>query len=562
MTEDLQDISKEVAQLDAAWRAGDPGDRHLRSEIEGRLESLRALWRRKSDLFSKEDLLALKQLAQSVRAPVVKGTAREVLKSVFGYDAFRPGQEQIIETILSGRDCVGVMPTGAGKSLTYQIPARLMGTTLVISPLIALMKDQVDAMQEVGLRATYLNSSLSQEERRARTDAIRRGEFELIYAAPEGLEAQVGWALREVKLNLIAVDEAHCISQWGHDFRPAYRNLANLKKRFGNIPVLALTATATREVTADIVQQLGMIEPGQFRGSFFRPNLRLAGIKKGDRKPSTRDQIVKLVRAHKNESGIVYCLSRKSTESTAEYLQQHGVRALAYHAGLDADVRAKVQDAFRRDDCDVVVATIAFGMGIDKPNIRFVIHKDLPRSIEGYYQEIGRAGRDGAPSDCVLFYSWADVVGFETLLDNNDQSDELNERHRQKVREMYSLAEARGCRHQSLVRYLGEKIPACGDACDSCAKIDLAPAPKKEKAAESFLEPMGADEELFQKLRALRRKLADARGIPAYLIFSDAALIEMAAARPRTPNEFLEISGVGPKKLALYGDEFMALLRG
>jgi ATP-dependent DNA helicase RecQ len=315
-------------------------------------------------------------------------------------------------------------------------------------------------------------------------------------------------------------------------------------------------------VTADIVQQLGMLEPGQFRGSFFRPNLRLVGVKKGDRKPSTRDQIVKLVKQHKNESGIVYCLSRKSTESTAEYLQQHGVRALAYHAGLEASVRAKVQDAFRRDDCDVVVATIAFGMGIDKPNIRFVIHKDLPRSIEGYYQEIGRAGRDGAPSDCVLFYSWADVVGFETLLDNNDQSDEMNERHRQKVREMYSLAEGRGCRHQSLVRYLGEKISPCSDACDSCAKIDLTPAPKKEKpAAEAFLEPMGADEELFQKLRALRRKLADARGIPAYLIFSDAALIEMAAARPRTPDEFLEISGVGPKKLALYGDEFLAVLR-
>jgi ATP-dependent DNA helicase RecQ len=510
----------------------------------------------------------LKALAQAIRQPAPKGTAREILKSVFGYDAFRPGQEPIIDALVAGRDCIGVMPTGAGKSLTYQIPARLLGTTLVISPLIALMKDQVDAMLEVGLRATFLNSSLSPDERRLRTEAIRKGEYELIYAAPEGLEAQVGWALRDVKLSLIAVDEAHCISQWGHDFRPAYRNLAGLKKRFGNLPMLALTATATREVTADIVHQLGMEQPLLFSGSFFRPNLRLAGYKKGDRKPSTREQILRLLRARKGESGIIYCLSRKSAEQTAEFLQKNRVRAMAYHAGLDPSVRTRVQDAFRRDDCDVVVATIAFGMGIDKPNIRFVIHKDLPRSIEGYYQEIGRAGRDGAPSDCILFYSWADVVGFETMLERNPEtSREILERHKQKVREMFSLADARGCRHQSLVRYLGEKIAPCGDACDICTKVDvLAAAPAREavekKRVEAFVEHMGADETLFQELRALRRRLADARNIPAYLIFSDAALLEMAAAKPRTRDELLEISGVGPKKLALYGEEFLTILAG
>jgi ATP-dependent DNA helicase RecQ len=558
------DIAAEVASLDAAWRAGSPDDGELRRTVEARLEALRGLWRRRAELFSTDDLRALKTLAQAIRQPAPKGTARDVLKSVFGYDAFRPGQEPIIDAIVAGRDCIGVMPTGAGKSLTYQIPARLLGTTLVISPLIALMKDQVDAMQEVGLRATFLNSSLSQEERRNRTEAIRKGEYELVYAAPEGLEAQVGWALRDVALRLIAVDEAHCISQWGHDFRPAYRNLAGLKKRFGNIPVLALTATATREVTADIVQQLGMVDAAQFRGSFFRPNLNLAAYKKGDGKPSTRDKILRLLRARKGESGIIYCLSRKSAESTAEFLQKNGVRAMAYHAGLDPEVRSRVQDAFRRDDCDVVVATIAFGMGIDKPNIRFVLHKDLPRSIEGYYQEIGRAGRDGAPSDCILFYSWADVVGFETLLERNtDTPRDMLERHKQKVREMYALADARGCRHQSLVRYLGEKITPCGDACDCCTKKDvLAAAPVVKKRVEAFIEPMGADENLFQELRALRRKLADARGIPAYLIFSDAALLEMAAARPRTRDELLEISGVGPKKLALYGEEFLKILAG
>ena len=279
------------------------------------------------------------------------------------------------------------------------------------------------------------------------------------------------------------------------------------------------------------------------------------------------------MRGRRGESGIIYCLSRKSCESTAEYLADHGVRAMAYHAGLDPGVRGRVQDSFRRDDCDVVVATIAFGMGIDKPNIRYVIHKDLPRSIEGYYQEIGRAGRDGAPSDCVLFYSWADVVGFETLLERNTESTrEMLDRNRQKVREMFALADARGCRHQSLVRYLGEKIAPCGVGCDVCGRFDLlaqAPAAqKRRRATVAAVEPVyqaeaessapaSADEELFQRLRALRRKLADARGVPAYLIFPDAALLEMAAARPRIAwTSCWRFPASAPKKLALYGDDF------
>ena len=502
------------------------------------------------------------------RAPTGVDTDRMFgeLRTTFGFSEFRPGQRDVVEAALTATDCLAVMPTGSGKSLTYQLAARLMGTTLVVSPLIALMKDQVDAANEIGIRATFINSSIEYDERRRRIDGLERGEYDLVYVAPEGLDAGLGSVLDHADVRLIAVDEAHCISQWGHDFRPAYRKLINLKSRFG-VPVLALTATATKRVRADIADQLALADPLIIQTSFFRPNLKLHVLKKGNhdgRKITVKDSIGKICDARRGESGIVYTLSRKSAESTAVYLRSIGVKASAYHAGLESGERTKVQDAFIRDEIDVVCATVAFGMGIDKSNVRFVIHRDMPKSLEGYYQEIGRSGRDGVDSDCFLFYSWADVIQLERMV-SRDDSGSSQKRH---IRRMYDFAEADACRHQAIAGYFGEHTEPCGSSCDWCSDLggDLhsTPLPPVTKTPRSptiqHQELSEGAQELFEELRVLRKQLASERKVPAYIVFNDATLRDMATALPADREELLAINGVGAKKIDSYGDEFLAAI--
>ena len=485
-----------------------------------------------------------------------------VLEEVFGYEAFRPGQLEVIEAVLGRRDCIAVMPTGAGKSLTFQLPARMMsGTVLVLSPLISLMKDQVDAVRSIGFEAAAINSSLPREEWRRRVDRLIRGEYELAYLAPEALEGHLRERLRDAPLSLLVVDEAHCISQWGHDFRPSYRRLRGLRDELGAIPILALTATATRRVARDILRQLGMRQPAGFKGSFFRPNLVIGCRKKGT--GNTRSEILALVRRHDGESGIVYCLSRRSVESTTAFLASHGVRAVAYHAGLSDDERRAAQDAFARDDAEVVVATIAFGMGIDKSNVRFVIHRDMPADIESWYQEMGRAGRDGLPAECTLFYSWADVKARERFLKELDSA-ELRRDKREAAVRLFRVADSSVCRHRAIVAHFDERIEPCASSCDVCTGVgvtdlvgeSMPPAGSRARKRERR-DPSNP---VFQRLRTLRKRLADAQGVPAYIVFSDQVLWDMVELRPSTPAQLLAVSGVGPAKLERYGEDFLEAL--
>ena len=397
--------------------------------------------------------------------------ALQTLHDVFGYATFKGVQEAVVAHVTAGGDALVLMPTGGGKSLCYQLPALLReGVGIVVSPLIALMQDQVDALKQLGVRAAFLNSSQDVDEAREITAQLMRGHLQIVYVAPERLLMASFLALLEqiqegAGIALFAIDEAHCVSQWGHDFRPEYRQLTVLHERFPQVPRIALTATADAPTRAEIVERLKLEEAQQFISSFDRPNIRYRITQKAN----TRQQLEKFLEAeHANDAGIIYCLSRRKVEETATWLQSRGWDALPYHAGLDASMRQQNQRRFLRDEGVIMVATVAFGMGIDKPNVRFVAHLDLPKSMEGYYQETGRAGRDGLPANAWMTYGLGDVVSMRKMLDAGDAPEQRKAVERQKLDALLGFCESTSCRHQALLRYFGEQHPGYCQQCDNC----------------------------------------------------------------------------------------------
>ncbi|MCH9798632.1 MAG: DNA helicase RecQ [Betaproteobacteria bacterium] len=397
--------------------------------------------------------------------------AIDILQTTFGYDSFRDKQQAIVEHVIAGQDALVLMPTGGGKSLCYQIPALARdGLAIIVSPLIALMQDQVEALQQLGVKAAFLNSSLSVEDNASITSKVLSGEIKILYVAPERLTVSSFLNLLDevnthVGLALFAIDEAHCVSQWGHDFRPEYRQLTILHDRFPKVPRIALTATADGPTRAEIISQLALENAQQFISSFDRPNIRYHVTIKDN----ARQQLLHfLEREHANDAGIIYCLSRKKVEATAAWLTEKGWQALPYHAGLSAQLREHNQRRFLREEGIIMVATIAFGMGIDKPNVRFVAHLDLPKSMEGYYQETGRAGRDGLPANAWMAYGMGDVVSMRQMLDSGDASEERKRLEVIKLNALLGFCESTGCRHQSILRYFGEEHPGNCGQCDNC----------------------------------------------------------------------------------------------
>ena len=481
------------------------------------------------------------------------------LKKHFGYDEFRPLQKEIIERVLAKEDCLVLMPTGGGKSLCFQLPTLLQdGLTIVISPLISLMKDQVDALTHNGISAAYINSSLSRDEIDGIISKVRSGTIKLLYIAPERLSVpSFQELLSSLPVAMFAIDEAHCISEWGHDFRPDYRNLNKLRTNFPNIPIIALTATATEKVRSDIVKQLNLPTPHIFTSSFNRQNLSYEVLPKKE----SFDTILSLIELYPKESIIIYCFSRKDTETIAAKLKDYGHNASTYHAGLTADQRKNNQDAFIRDDIHIMVATIAFGMGIDKPDVRLVIHHSLPKSIEGYYQETGRAGRDGLPARCVLLFSTADKYKQDYFI-SLIKDDEEKQQAENNLDQTLQYGRLNSCRRKFLLSYFNEdySITNC-ENCDQCTNFSpLTPAtsikkkitkPAKNEALENY------DSDLFSILKQLRMSESQRLKVPPYIVFGDKSLREMSIKKPQTDKSFLEINGVGDKKLKLFGQKFM-----
>lgn len=600
----------------------------------------------------------------------------KTLKSYFGYTQFRPLQEEIITQILNKKDTLVLMPTGGGKSICYQLPALLMeGTAIVVSPLISLMKDQVESLQANGIIARALNSTNDETADANIRFECRQGRVKLLYISPERLLSEINFLLKDIRISLFAIDEAHCISQWGHDFRPEYTQLKVLRQQFPDVPVVALTATADKITRQDIIKQLAMRDPKVFISSFDRPNLSL-DVKRGYQQKEKMRTIFDFIARHRGESGIIYCMSRSKTEKVAEMLEEHGISTAVYHAGLSTAAREAAQDDFINDRVQVVCATIAFGMGIDKSNVRWVIHYNLPKSIESFYQEIGRAGRDGLPSDTLLFYSFGDIVLLSKFAAESSQQ-EIN---MEKLHRMQQYAEADICRRRILLNYFGETMDHdCGN-CDVCRNpperfdgtiivqkalsaiaradqqvatntlIDIlkgaatqeiiergydklktygagrdipardwqdyllqmlnlgyfevayneknhlkiteagrkvlfgherallvvikredytekkAGKKRKQSAPNDVLFPTpmvfdNEDEQLFEELRVLRKRLADQQAIPAYIVLSDKTLHLLASSRPTTVEAFGEISGIGEYKRDKYGKDFIEVIR-
>ena len=496
-----------------------------------------------------------------------------VLKKVFGYDGFRPGQAEIVDAALAGRDVLAVMPTGAGKSVCYQVPALLLpGVTLVVSPLISLMQDQVRALVAAGVAAAYLNSSLTANQQALMLRRAREGRYKIIYVAPERLMTQ-GFLrfAQEQPVSMVTVDEAHCISQWGHDFRPSYRQIRAFTDQLPARPVVtAFTATATARVRQDIEEQLGLQEPFRLTAGFDRPNLRLETRRLTEsEKPRA---LVEFLLEQGEAPGIVYCSTVRQVEETAAMLQGLGIRAAAYHGQMDAARRRQNQEDFLFDRVQVMVATNAFGMGIDKPNVRFVVHYNMPKDLESYYQEAGRAGRDGEAARCVLLYAPNDVRLAHFFIDKEEaEGDAPSEKRaaaaqeaRERLKYMTFYATTQRCLRAELLHYFGEACPSRCRSCSNCL-APKAPLPRPRPAAPAprrAAAPAAAvDEKLLDALYAVRRDLARREKLPAFMIFPDAVLRDICQRRPRTTTDLLAISGIGEVKAARYGPAFLEAVR-